>query len=72
MTYQSEVSPPENIEMDFPEGQFDKEIETNFPYQEEAMEQEYSRPKEKHDRDSPELRQKLIPVKWYLIFTKTS
>ena len=47
MIHQSEVSHSENIEMDFPEGQFDKEIETNSPYEEEVFEQEYNRPTEK-------------------------
>ena len=43
--------------MDFPKGQFDKEIETNSVYQEETIEQEYNRPTgKKHYRDGSELR----------------
>ena len=34
MTHKLEVNVPHVIKMDLPEGQFDKEIETNFPYQE--------------------------------------
>ena len=44
------------MDMDFLEDQFDQEIEAIFPYQDEAIKQEYSRPKEKHYRDSAELR----------------
>ena len=57
MTHQSEVSHPKHIELDFPEGYLKEEIETNFPYQEEGIEQDYSGPMEKHYRDIPELRQ---------------
>ena len=56
MTHQHEVSYPGNIETDFLEGKYDKEIKTIFPYQ-EAIEQESIQPTEKCYRDSPELRQ---------------
>ena len=45
------------IEMNYPEGQLHKENKTNSPHQEEAIEQEYTRLTEKHDRDSPDLKQ---------------
>ena len=43
ITYQPEVNLPENIEMDFPEGQFGKEIEKKSSYQANVIEQEYNR-----------------------------
>ena len=51
-THQPEVYHLERTEVDFSEGQFEKEIETNFP----CHEQEHYRPTEKHYRDSPVLR----------------
>ena len=45
---QPEKSHSKNIAMDFSEGQPDKDIDTNFPYQEEAIKQKYNRPTEKH------------------------
>ena len=42
-----EVNHPENVELEFPEGQIEKDIETNSPYQKELNELEY-RPTEKH------------------------
>ena len=37
MTHQLVVNLPKNIEMEFPECQFDKEIETNFPFKRKAL-----------------------------------
>ena len=34
------------LKWDFSEGQFDKEIEANSPYQEDSTEQEYGKPKD--------------------------
>ena len=48
MAHQPEVSYPENTEINFPEGQFDKEIETKCLYQADATGQEYIRPTEKN------------------------
>ena len=59
MTHQPEVSYPYIIEVNFPEGQLDIEIKTNFSYQDEAIEQEYTRPKEKHHRHNPDLKQQI-------------
>ena len=55
---QPEVSYLENIEIPIPEHLFDKEIETNSSYQ-EAIEQEYNKPTEKHYRDSPKLKEQM-------------
>ena len=52
MIHWPEVSYPKNIEMDFSEGQFHKEIETNSPYQEKVVEQEFNRQTEKYHRDN--------------------
>ena len=59
MTQQPDVSYPKNIEIMFPEGQYDKEIGSNSPHQEEAIEQECNRPTEKHYSGSPGLRQQI-------------
>ena len=45
--------------MDFPEGQFWKDIATNSPYQEGTIEQEYNRLTEEHHRDNPDLRKQI-------------
>ena len=53
MIHQPVVSYPKNIEVNFPEGQLDKESEINSPASGEAIEQEYTRPTENHYRVSP-------------------
>ena len=50
---------PKQIEVDFPGGHIDTEIESNSPYREEAIEQEYIRLKEKYYRGSPDLKQQI-------------
>ena len=42
-----ETNHPENIDLEFPENQVEQDIETNFPYEEGIVEQEYNRSKEK-------------------------
>ena len=59
VTHRSEVCYTENIEMNFPEDQLDKEIENNSPYQEEATGHEYTKTTEKHYKDSPDLKQQI-------------
>ena len=44
MIHQPEICYPENVKIDFSEGQNEKDIETNSHYQEEAIEQEYDSP----------------------------
>ena len=44
---QLEINYPEIINLKFPRCQVEQDIETNSPYQEEVMEQEYSRPRGK-------------------------
>ena len=41
-----EINHPVNIDLKFPEGQVKQDIETNSPYQEEIIKQEYIRPTE--------------------------
>ena len=56
VSQQTEINHPENIDLEFSEGQADHNTETNSPYKEDIIDQEYSRPAEKHSKDSPELR----------------
>ena len=42
-----EINHPENVDLIFPEGQIEQDIETNFPYQHEIIEQECIRQKKK-------------------------
>ena len=44
---QPEIDHPKNIDLEFPRGQVEQDIETNFPYKEEFIEQECSRPTER-------------------------
>ena len=48
MIHQSEVNYPENIEVNFPQDQHVNDIETDPPYQEDAIDHEHIRPIEKH------------------------
>ena len=52
MIHQPEIKYLENVE--FSEGHIEKDIETDSPYQEEILEQEYNRPRVKHYKDNPE------------------
>ena len=45
---QPEINHPENIDLEFPEGQYAQDIETNSLYQEQMTKQEYHRPTEKN------------------------
>ena len=59
MSQQPEIDHPENTDLEFPESQVERYIETNRPYQEDIMEQECSSPAEKHYKESPELKGKV-------------
>ena len=65
VTYQPEVSYPENIKVIFPEGQLDKQIETNSLHEEEAIEQEYIQPTEKHYINIFDLKQQIKYISSY-------
>ena len=39
MIHQSEFNHPENVDLEFPEAQIEKDVETNSPYQEEVIKQ---------------------------------
>ena len=43
VSHQLKVSHPENIYLESPEDQVEQDIETNYPYQEQVIDQEYSR-----------------------------
>ena len=58
LTHKPDVNLPENIEADFPEGQVDKEIETNAPNQEDALNKNITS-LQKSIIDSLELRQQI-------------
>ena len=57
VTHQSQGNYPENTAVNFLESQLDKEIESNSPYQEAAIEQEFTRLTENYYRHSPDLKQ---------------
>ena len=56
VSQQPKINHPKNINLEFQEGQVEQNIGTNYPYQEETIEQEYNRSTEKHYKDSPELK----------------
>ena len=55
-----------NTEVNFSEGQLYKEIETIFPYQEEAIKHEYTRPNKNTIGTVQIQNREPIPVKWYI------
>ena len=57
MTHQHEINYPENVE--FSGGQIEKYIDTNYPFEEEVLQNEYNRPTEKYYRDNPEFRKQV-------------
>ena len=59
MIHQSEANYCDNGELEFPEGQIEKDIDTNSPYQEEIIEQKYNRQADKYYRDNQELRRQV-------------
>ena len=44
------------MDLEFPRSQVEQDIETIFPYKEDIIKQEYSKPTEKHCKNSPELK----------------
>ena len=60
VSQQPEINHPENRDLEFPECQ---DIETNSPYQEEIIEQEYNRPTKNSIRIAQNWRDKLTEVK---------
>ena len=59
MSLQPEINHPENIDLEFPEGQVEQDTGSSVPHQEGIIEQEYNRPKEKAYKDSPELKRQV-------------
>ena len=55
VSQQSKIHDPKYIDLEFPEGQGEQDIETNSPYQHEIIDHKYNRPTEAHYRDSSEL-----------------
>ena len=53
MIHQPEVKHPENVDLEFSEGHTERDIETNYPNQNEVIKKEYNRPTDKHFKDNP-------------------
>ena len=56
VSQQPEINQPENIDLEFLEGQVEHDIEMDSPYQEGIIEQQHKRPAEKHYKDRPEFK----------------